>query len=296
MDKELQQKFIELNAMRQKVLMRLVVIYGLLFLLAPLGVSLISDVFSFENYIIVCFGLIILCAIFLHRLIIKNYRKRFKEEIVPIAVSRFGKNITYSSAGIDRPEAEKTDMFAYFTRYISEDTVYGTIEDVKFRCADVKIGYYRGSGKNRQYVRVCHGQLYIFDFNKRFNTKTILREKILRRPKGTEKFTVERIDFNNLFYLYTNNEHDAFYILTPHFMEKLIMLEKMHPGNLFIAFYNSQLFIGIDNSKNRFEPPILSPITMETIQSQIDDLKIIKDIILELKLNNKIFIYDESPY
>ncbi|HHU55919.1 MAG TPA: DUF3137 domain-containing protein [Acholeplasmataceae bacterium] len=284
-------KFESLNKMRRKVLRRLVISYLVLFFLGIISLSVVSkNDFDFDS-LNVLWGIIIVIGIFTHRLILKNYRKRFKAEIVPIAIEQFGKDITYTPEGISSHYAKITDMFGYFTSFKSEDTVFGKIEDVDFKCADVKVGFYRGSGKNRRYVKVCHGQFYIFDFNKRFRTSTVIREKSLRRPSGLEKIELESVDFNNTFKIYTSNPHDAFYILTPHFMEKLILLERNHPGDLYIAFYNNQLFIGINNDKDRFEPPILSDINPTTIQSQLDDLYIIKDIIIELKLNNKIFIY-----
>jgi len=290
---DLDQKFIELNRMRKRVLSILVIFYimiiffGIYGLVAILSVDIDSDIIN--GYV----GIIVIFAACVHRLIIKGYRKKFKSDIVPIAISRFGENIEYSPEGLPRSDAEKTDMFGHFTKFSSEDTVKGKIKDVNFRCSDVKLGYFRGSGKHRRYVKVCHGQLYIFDFNKRFKTNTIIREKLIQKPNGLVKMELENVDFNNQFHIYTNNEHDAFYILTPHFMEKLMTLEKRHPGNLYIAFYHSMLFIGIDNNKDRFEPPLLSDITPSTITSQIDDLNTIKDIIDELRLNNKIFLYDE---
>lgn len=286
-----------LNAMRKKLLKKLYIFYIVAIIIEVAVVIIVAPlVIPFEDgieLVIYIIGGFIALDAWLHTLITKKYRMAFKKELLPITMKLFGKDIKYSIEGINRELVEKVDMFGKFTKYKSEDSVRGKINDVKFQCADVKIGYMTG-GKHKRYVKVCHGQLYVFDFNKRFKTKTLIREKKVSKPSDLKPVQLESIEFNQKFYIYSNNEHDAFYILTPHFMEKLKELERKHPGDLFIAFYNSKLFIGINNNVNRFEPPILSEITQATIDLQLGDLKIIEDIINELKLNNKIFIVEDE--
>ena len=66
----------------------------------------------------------------------------------------------------------------------------------------------------------------IFDFNKNFksNFQVISNDFIKRslpRIKNNKKVKLEDIEFNKMFKIYSEIEHDAFYILTPHFMEKI---------------------------------------------------------------------------
>lgn len=294
---DIQKTMDHLNEMRKKVLGQLTIFYIVMAIIEIIILVMITPflikVEEGIKVIVYEIGGYVGLVIWLTRLIVKKYRTTFKKELIPITLKLFGKDIKYSPEGISRGVVEAVDMFGHFTKYTSEDTVSGVIKEVSFDCADVKLGYYTG-GKNKRYVKVCHGQLYIFDFNKRFRTRTIIREKKVKKPDGLEKMEVESIDFNKKFYIYSNNEHDAFYILTPHFMEKLDELEAKHDGNLYIAFDNSKLYIGIDNNIDRFEPPILSEVSQETIDAQIGDLKIIEEIIEELRLNNKIFIVDEN--
>lgn len=285
----------ELNILRKKTLTRLVALYFSCFFFVILLLSLLSNYFLqiLESHLL--FFIIVPIGILLgvlHKKIVKGYRLAYKKKIIPIAIEQFGENISFSDNGISKEAASKSDMFGYFTVYKSEDLIEGAIEDIKFSSADVKLGYYTG-GKHRRYVSVCHGQLYVFDFNKTFRSKTIIREKMLNRPSGLEKIKLENKVFNDKFFIYSNNLHDAFYILTPHFMEKLLLFEQKYPGNLFFSFYNNQLYIGIDNRKDLFEPPLINEINQEVIDRMTNDFRIIKDIIINLKLNNDIFKVEE---
>lgn len=288
--------FEELNNLRRKTLLILTVFYGGIFLITLLVLSLSTQfIGQLGPQIIPLLFLPFLIVIFGHKRIIKKYRFVFKQKVLPIAFEKFGEDLQFYNDGIAKEVAKKTDMFGYFTVYKSEDLIKGKIEGVGFQSSDVKLGYYTG-GKNRRYVPVCHGQLYIFEFNKTFKSTTIIREKMRSKPSGFDRVKLENQLFNDKFYIYSNNKHDAYYILTPTFMEQLILLEKNHPGNIYMAFYNNQLHIGIDNRTNQFEPPLLEIIKEDTITNIINDLNLIKNIILDLKLNNDLFKIEGNNY
>lgn len=280
----------KLNQLRKSTVKKIIIVLLPLIIFNVLAIRQIieSSPDMFQIYIFVLIISIMIYTV-LYRLVIKKYRKKFKIEMMSIAIEEFGHPLEYSMEGLPKRVAEKTNMFGRFTVYKSEDLVSGSIDGVSFESSDVKLGYYTGSGKNRRYVRVCHGQLYVFDFPKNFTSKLILRERNILSPSGLKRVKLESIEFNKQFYIYSDNEHEAFYILTPHFMEKLMILEKRHPGNLFLAFDQNRLYIGIDNNLNRFEPPILNAITEETLSDQLYELKLIKDIIKVLNLNQDIF-------
>ena len=85
------------------------------------------------------------------------------------------------------------------------------------------------------------------------------------------------------------NEHDAFYVLTPHLMEAILELERTNPGTLALGFTGKKLFIAINNNRNTFELSLFSKIDTSTIDQLVRDLNVIKGIVLELKLNRNIF-------
>lgn len=280
-----------LNRLRRQTEMKLVIFYISIALLILLTISLVGTIIPAEigQMVIFIIAFLVIVSVFIHQLIVKKYKTTFKTMVIPESLKQFGDKITYELEGLSKADAEKTKMFGHFSTFESEDTVKGKLEAVEFKCSDVKLGYYTG-GKHRRYVPVCHGQFYIFDFNKRFKTNTIIREVNRWKPSGFKRVDLENVEFNKKFNVFSTNEHDAFYILTPHFMERLIAFEQEYHGVLFMSFHHNQLYIGIHNNKNRFEPPLFSVITENIYKTQTKEINIIKDIILDLKLNEKIFI------
>ena len=131
----------------------------------------------------------------------------------------------------------------------------------------------------------------MFDCPKSFYSSTKVAEKEFLDSgnpgwfSGFEKLETESIEFNELFGVYTTNEHDAFYLLTPHFMEKIIELERKFEGRLTVGFINSQIHVLIYNNENALEPPVMNPITEGDARSIEYQANVIKEIceILNLK-------------
>ena len=95
---------------------------------------------------------------------------------------------------------------------------------------------------------------------------------------------------NKIFSVYSDNSHDAFYILTPHFMEKLLNVRSKLKCGMMFGFKNSKLFVAIDNRVDSFEYDVFKPIDEEKISKDIEeDIKIIIDFIDDLNLLNDLF-------
>ena len=87
------------------------------------------------------------------------------------------------------------------------------------------------------------------------------------------------------------NEEDAFYIITPHFMEKISKLNDMCSGKLILCFINNQLHVGLYNNDDAFEAPNYFRIFSKksAIKSIDKDIKLITMFVDELELDNDLF-------
>ena len=101
----------------------------------------------------------------------------------------------------------------------------------------------------------------------------------------------EDVEFNNSFNIYAQNEHEAFYILTPSFMEKLKKIDKkIQSAGIRFLFNNNKLHIGINNSDDAFEFDELEEINEQEIETNMEnDIRLIMDLIDELDLTNDLF-------
>ena len=101
---------------------------------------------------------------------------------------------------------------------------------------------------------------------------------------------MEDQDFNNKFKIYAQNEHDAFYILTPSLMEKLKKVTGNVRGKLLFCFIDNRLHIGLQNNKDSFEHSIYTKINEEKVINEISqDIKLITNFVDELSLDNSLF-------
>lgn len=228
-----------------------------------------------------------------------NYKKTFKNNLVPLLISQLGLDLKYDyKDGVGENTVNFSRLFKKPDRFLKEDLIYGTIDDVRFMTSDVlmqdrRVVRDRKGRKRVEYVTFFKGRWFVYEFNKEFNGIIQVREDNLfsSLPWGLnlQKIKLEDIEFNKKFNTYATNQHDAFYVLTPTLMENIKKLEQRFPGRIFFSFIESQLHIAINQSKDSFEPPIFSPIDDSFINEMVADIKIIQEIVNELRLNRKIF-------
>lgn len=115
-------------------------------------------------------------------------------------------------------------------------------------------------------------------------------KRSLLRIKNNKKVKLEDIEFNKMFKIYSEIEHDAFYILTPHFMEKIKKLYKELDAPIKLTFMENKLHVAVNNGEDSFEYNVLNPINEEEIEQDIiKDIKLITDFVNELNLDNDLF-------
>ncbi|MFW5794288.1 MAG: DUF3137 domain-containing protein [Bacillota bacterium] len=216
-----------------------------------------------------------------------NFLKKLFSDLIPeikyLPKHGLPKEITYSSELLKRAD-----------RYHSEDYLEGKIDDIDFVSSDIKLEEKRvrhtKNGTQTYYVTYFMGRVFQFDFHKELvGSLQVLETGSPRSRRRFKKIELESIDFNKKFKTYAEDDHTAFFILTPDIMEAIFALEKRHPGNIGFAFLDEKLYITINNNKNTFELQLFKKLTQESIDEFKRDLLVIKDIIHTLKLNNSIF-------
>ncbi|MDF2700275.1 MAG: hypothetical protein K0Q49_1833 [Haloplasmataceae bacterium] len=284
----------ELELKRKNITKKLLIFLGISAVIALIGLVIYGQ----QGFII---GLII--AVIMTIGVVADsankYKKAFKEQLMPLLIAKTGIDLKYEyKNGLSHDDVMQSRLFKKADRFHSEDLMRGIIDEVEFISSDVRMEERRvthDSKGRRQvhYVTYYSGRWFIYDFNKEFNGIIQVREdNLFEGPSwglSIKKIALEDVEFNKKFKTYSSNEHDAFYVLTPSLMEKIKVLEKRYPGKIYFSFIGTKLHIAVYNSANGFEPPIWSPIDDNFIQSQVQDILILKDIIDELKLNRNIF-------
>ena len=181
------------------------------------------------------------------------------------------------------------------TKTTTNDILEGTFHGIDFNRADVSSSTQISTGKSSVSVTTFKGQIYEFDFFKNSNSYIRIRTKQFagmgKGPKTESSRSIKFDDqeFNEQFHCFTNNDHEAFYIFTPQFMNNIKELKKKIEGEFTLVIYNSQLYISVFNYKDSFEPHVNKEHNQDYLDSVQRDINIISTIIDDLDLKNTLF-------
>jgi len=139
----------------------------------------------------------------------------------------------------------------------------------------------------------------IFDFNKQFKSKMIVRDRAFGGGKNVtglfssgeyEKIEMENTEFNRMYKVSATDEHDAFYILTPHMMENMMELNRKINGELVLGFFNGKLHVAVHNNENSFEPHLFSTTDYgEMVRDVKGEIDMIVKFVEEMNLDRDIW-------
>ena len=232
---------------------------------------------------------------------IDAFNKAYKNLFVLKSLeTKFDNLIFKPEQGFSKSYVDKIGMIDTADRFTSNDYISGTYKGIKFEQSDMHIEEEHEStdsdgNTTTTWITIFRGRLMVFDFNKTFKANILVSSKYFsadRLPWGKRfsKIKMEDIEFNKNFIVYSQSEHEAFYVLTPHFMEKIKTLtNKLNCGIMF-AFVDNKLHIAINNNEDSFEANVFKIINEEEIKESItSDIDLITNFVEELKLDKDLF-------
>ncbi len=230
-----------------------------------------------------------------------KFREIFKNVFVVTALRKTFDEIEYNvNQGFSESDIDNYGFLDTADSFSSNDYISGKYKNISFEQSDLEIEERHETTdsdghKTVTYIPIFVGRYMIFDFNKSFKANVQVASKNFcanRLPWGQKysKVKMEDMEFNKLFSVYTSMEHDAFYLLTPHFIDKIKTLRNQLNSNMMLGFLDNRLHVAIDNGKDSFEWNVLKPIDEKEISDLITkDIKIITDFVDELNLDNDLF-------
>lgn len=279
------------------------IIIGIILLVLAVASFLISSSrttgdFDIFFFIMIIIGGAALIMFFIGLVGYYNLKKTFKKDFLSEMFTQLIPDVTYRpESGLSQEEVYSSEFLKRADRYHSEDYIAGKIGDVDFVSSDVKLEerhvQHTKNGTRVYYVAYFVGRVFRFDFNKVFTGNLQVLEA--GSPYSRRKFNkvkMESIDFNKKFKIFAEEDITAFYILTPDIMEAIFNLEKRNPGRISMSFLGDHLYVAINNNRDTFELQLFRKLDQAVIEEFKQDLLVIKDFIVSLKLNNKLFKKD----
>ncbi len=248
---------------------------------------------------------------------LKDYRFKFKHMIIGRLVQRYDPGLRYEPTdGITRDEFEASQIYRRrIDRYKSEDLITGRIGATTFRLSEIHAEYKvkkrtSKGGTQTKWETLFRGVFFIADFNKRFNGTTVVLPDLVERTLGgfgkllqewggnlgAQPGQVVRLEdpvFEKMFAVYATDQVEARYILSTSLMQRLIQFSQNAGIFTSLSFINSQVYVAIPSTKDRFEPPFLFAkgdlVNLADLQTYLNDICLAEDIINDLNLNLRIW-------
>jgi hypothetical protein len=178
-----------------------------------------------------------------------------------------------------------------------EDNIDGSHDGVDFTLCEARLQQRRTDSKGRTtYVEVYHGILFQLTFPKRFAGRTLVTRdggtigNFFRGIGKQERVTLEDTRFEKLFEVYSDDQVEARYLMTPTFMERVTALaDSFGRKSVELAFVDDHLLVSIRVSSDQFEGGGMFRAMDDTqrIESLIAEICKIYDVIDTLQLNIK---------
>lgn len=146
-------------------------------------------------------------------------------------------------------------------RIEGSDHVRAMYKGMELEFSDIKLVDRRSNGKSTSYVTVFEGLWLVCDFGKPISSGILLRERngasirfLEKIGHGGNVIETENAAFNEKFLIVCEDQHDAFYVLTPHMMEYILEMDARGMGVSYLRFTrDGKVHIAIHTGKDLFE-------------------------------------------
>ena len=225
---------------------------------------------------------------------INQYTKSVKDNVFPRILEFLG-DFVFSSTN---PEFDKIlksfedfSIIPSHSRFECEDHISGNYNSVAIQLFEADLQRRRRRG----YRTIFSGLIIKLEVKKKFEKKTVIKTdkgsigNWFRDSVGSmNTVRLEDPEFERVFEVYSEDQVESRYLLTPTFMERLLKVrETFKSGDIQCSFYNKSFLMLIPISGSIFEP---GPITeredfIDDAKSLLSEMELIFGIADTLKLD-----------
>lgn len=240
-----------------------------------------------------CIAILLLCWPML------SYYRRSKESMLPILAGFFGEFSYLYNPELPLNLMDESMLFRDKGVMRGEDCFSGTYQSVAVQIME----YHRFKQEKRYneeyqrrekvYVSKDRGLIFYAEMNKSFEGKTlVVKDKgwlnIITKYQNLQRVGLESPEFEKKFEVYSDNQIEARYILTPVMLEYMEKLQDTF-SKIEFSFFRQHVLIKIETKKNTFECSnfFRSVINKKRIAQNFDELYLLFSIITTLRLNQK---------
>ncbi len=239
----------------------------------------------------------------------KKYRTTFKSDVVAELVKLINPEWQYLyDYCMSQESYQQSGLFPqHCDRYTGDDFVTGKIERTDFQFSELHTQYkqvtYGSKGQRQEHwVTIFRGLFMHADFNKNFSGITYVLPDTAEKLFGSFGQTLQKLsgrgqlvqlenpEFERLFVVYSSDQVESRYILTPTMMEAMVKLYDRFNGDIYFSFVGSRVYFANSISTELFEPNIIrSGVNYSDVKEMFDLFEMITVLVQELNLNTRIW-------
>lgn len=227
----------------------------------------------------------------------EKLRAFYKDQIIQPIVGAICREARYlPDEGIDQQIFSSCGLFSgRVDCYGAEDMIEGRVGATRFSFSEVlaqeKRTSHSGKTTTTYWVDIFRGFLFVADFNKEFAGRTIVtRSSFFSFSTPGQRARLEDPAFEKRFDVYTTDQIEARYILSPSLMRRITELDEAYGGRLTLSFHQSTLVVAIPESVNHFEASVWrSVLDRSLFERDFGMIRQLVGIVDELNLNLRIW-------
>ena len=200
-------------------------------------------------------------------------------------------------SGVNSSTIAESNLFPSYDAFKSENYIQGQYKSIKIILSQIELikitqmdvtvnGYTKTINKEQP---IFKGLFFITSLNKKFSSTTyVIKDQLIKifndLPRRLKRVTLEDTAFESEFDVYSDNQIEARYLLTPSFMEGLIKLNQK--AALRCCFVDNKLFLGLA-TKDDFMPSLAlnEKVDYQRIKQVIQQIDILFEMVDTLKLD-----------
>ncbi len=242
----------------------------------------------------------------------KEFIQNFKSEILPKILAFFNPAIKFDPNNfIKQASFDESCLFRHMEiySYNGSDGVMGSYGEGNFEFSQLVVMQRTTSssgGKTETKIsELFKGLFYVADFNKTFSGRTVIFPDYARQVLGmqfgemlnrtfefdnTHLVTLEDTEFEKQFAVYSTDQVEARYILSPFMIERIKTIKSKLEKDTYFSFINNKLYIAVPSDSDSLTPFIFHDMTnFETIEPIYQIIGTLLDISKDLQLNTRIW-------
>lgn len=224
-------------------------------------------------------------------LIIKSYKYKAKKLVLNKLLAFIGdiKYIEKNEYAVDdRIYIDSLNLFDYYNRYSCDDRLKGTYNNLPIDIMEIELKKETGTGKNRRVEKIFKGIFIKVPCNKKFKTKTIIKEDTIKIGDNKNRVKLEDPEFEKIYDVYSSDQVEARYLITTAFMNRMVELRKKN-NKIILSFEQGNVNIALSTNSDWFELSIFKPANdINQYREILEQIMTIFSILDSLKLDQNI--------